>query len=72
MHYPSILGLIYPLAVTALSQLLFSTQSYGSIVTINNQVRGSYLCAQPFSDPRYFHPRPSSAGTGYEASQSSG
>jgi K+-transporting ATPase ATPase C chain len=72
MHYPSILGLIYPLAVTALSQLLFSTQSYGSVVTIDNQVRGSYLCAQPFSDPRYFHPRPSSAGTGYEASQSSG
>ncbi len=65
-------GLIYPLTVTALSQLLFSAQSNGSLVTINNEVRGSHLLAQPFSDPRYFHPRPSSAGTGYDASQSSG
>jgi K+-transporting ATPase ATPase C chain len=65
-------GLIYPLTVTALSQLLFPRQSNGSLLTINNAIRGSQLLGQPFSDPKYFHSRPSSAGTGYDAAQSSG
>jgi potassium-transporting ATPase KdpC subunit len=65
-------GLIYPLTVTALSQLLFPQQANGSLIRKNNEVIGSELLGQNFSDPKYFHSRPSSAGSGYDASQSSG
>jgi K+-transporting ATPase ATPase C chain len=65
-------GLIYPLTVTALSQLLFPRQANGSLIRKNNEVIGSELLGQTFSDPKYFHSRPSSAGTGYDAGQSSG
>jgi potassium-transporting ATPase KdpC subunit len=65
-----IFGLIYPLAVTGLAQLLFPAQANGSLITKNGQVVGSQLLGQAFSSPGYFRTRPSDAGTGYDASQS--
>jgi K+-transporting ATPase ATPase C chain len=67
-----IFGLIYPLAVTAVAQLLFPNQSNGSLIVKNGQIIGSKLLGQAFNSPGYFHSRPSNAGAGYDASQSSG
>ncbi|ATB34866.1 potassium-transporting ATPase C chain [Cystobacter fuscus] len=66
-------GLLYPLAVTGLSQVLFAHEAQGSLVTDDRgQVVGSALLAQGFSREGYFQPRPSAAGVGYDASASSG
>jgi K+-transporting ATPase ATPase C chain len=63
----------YPLAVWAGAQVLFPAQANGSLVTdADGTVRGSLLLAQNFSSERYFQPRPSAAGTGYDATSSSG
>jgi potassium-transporting ATPase KdpC subunit len=68
-----LLCLVYPLAVTAVGQVLTSRQAQGSLLkTADGQVIGSELLAQAFSEPRYFHPRPSAAGGGYDASASGG
>ena len=56
--------------MTGLSEAIFPRQSKGSLVTVNGKVVGSSLIGQPFAKPEYFHPRPSAAGNGYDATQS--
>jgi potassium-transporting ATPase KdpC subunit len=65
-----IFGVIYPLTVTALAQLLFPSKANGSLITKNGYILGSSLLGQSFFTPGYFYSRPSTAGTGYDASAS--
>jgi potassium-transporting ATPase KdpC subunit len=67
-----LLGVLYPLAVTVLAQLFMRDKANGELIVRNGQVVGSALIAQGFSSPRYFHPRPSVAGNGYDATSSGG
>jgi K+-transporting ATPase ATPase C chain len=65
-------GIGYPLLVTLLAGVLFPHKAAGSLILKDGQVIGSELLAQSFTSPRYFHPRPSAAGNGYDATSSGG
>ncbi|MEO6817331.1 MAG: potassium-transporting ATPase subunit KdpC [Edaphobacter sp.] len=67
-----IFGVIYPYAVTGVSQLLFKNKANGQLIYQNGQLIGSRIIGQPFSAPGYFHSRPSAAGNGYDAANSGG
>lgn len=67
-----LLGIIYPLVVTGLAQLLFRDKANGQLIVQNGKTVGSRIIGQTFSGPAYFHSRPSAAGNGYDAANSGG
>src|ERR1700682_1493177 len=67
-----LLGIIYPLVVTGIAQVLFPQKANGQLIKANGKVVGSRILGQAFSSPGYFHPRPSAAGNGYNATASNG
>ena len=67
-----ILGIGYPLLITGIDHVLFPKQSNGELITRNNEVIGSHLIGQTFTGDTWFNSRPSAAGTGYDAANSSG
>lgn len=67
-----LLGLAYPLVLTGIAAVLFPHQAAGSLILKDGKVIGSSLLAQSFTSDKYFHPRPSAAGNGYDATSSGG
>lgn len=67
-----LVGLAYPLAITGVAHFLFPRKAAGSLIHHDGQIIGSELLAQNFTSDKYFHPRPSAAGNGYDATSSGG
>jgi len=67
-----LLGIIYPLVVTGISQFMFRDKANGQLIVKDGTVVGSRIIGQPFTGPKYFHSRPSAAGNGYDAANSGG
>src|SRR5579864_3925368 len=65
-------GVLYPLAVTGLSQVLFHDRANGQLLEANGKIIGSRIIGQAFTGSGYFHSRPSAAGTGYDPTSSGG
>jgi potassium-transporting ATPase KdpC subunit len=67
-----LLGIVYPLVVTGIAQVLFHDKANGQLIERNGKVIGSRIIGQAFSSPGYFRSRPSAAGTGYDPLNSGG
>jgi K+-transporting ATPase ATPase C chain len=67
-----LLGIVYPLVVTGLAQVLFPKEANGQLIEVAGRTFGSSIIGQGFSGAAYFHPRPSAAGNGYDAANTNG
>ena len=67
-----LVGLVYPLVVTEMAQVLMKDKANGQLISKDGKVVGSRIIGQPFTSARYFHSRPSAAGNGYDAANSAG